>query len=105
MRAISNLFSAVTNLAASVDALAGVLDMATGRLRQSLALDEPPALSRAEAFDAVGPVATKRNGKAKAAAYGKEQRQSPPEGPAKYSRSVARSLARIIRSLLTGESV
>ena len=46
MNAIRNVFNAFSNLAASVNALAGVIDLATGRLRQQLALDGdmPPVL-------------------------------------------------------------
>jgi hypothetical protein len=39
MNAIGNVFNAFSNLAASVNALASVIDLATGRLRQQLALD------------------------------------------------------------------
>ena len=42
MNAIRSVFSAFSNLAASVNALAGVIDVATGRLRQHLALDSDP---------------------------------------------------------------
>ena len=42
MNAIRNVFNAFSNLAASVNALAGVIDVATGRLRQQLALDSDP---------------------------------------------------------------
>jgi hypothetical protein len=46
MKAIRNVFNAFSNLAAGVNALAGVIDLATGRLRQQLALDgeTPPVL-------------------------------------------------------------
>ena len=40
MRSIASVFSAFANLAASINALAGVLDVATGRLRQTLAEGE-----------------------------------------------------------------
>jgi hypothetical protein len=40
MNAIRNVFNAFSNLAASVNALASVIDLATGRLRQQLALDD-----------------------------------------------------------------
>jgi glyoxylase-like metal-dependent hydrolase (beta-lactamase superfamily II) len=61
--------NAFTNLAASVNALAGVLDVATSRLRQSLALDEvAPALTHGEVIDNDEPAPAKRNGKAKATA-------------------------------------
>ena len=43
MNAIRNVFNAFTNLAASINGLASVLDVATGRLRQQLALDGEPA--------------------------------------------------------------
>ena len=39
MNAIRSVFAALTNLAASVNALAAVIDAASGRLRQQLALD------------------------------------------------------------------
>ena len=56
MNEIRNVFNAFSNLAASVNALAGVIDLATGRLRQQLALDgeTPPVLDHqpAEAPDA-----------------------------------------------------
>jgi hypothetical protein len=39
MNAIRSVFNASSNLAASVNALASVIDVATGRLRQQLALD------------------------------------------------------------------
>ena len=42
MNAIRNVCNAFSNLAASVNALAGVIDVATGRLRQQLALDSDP---------------------------------------------------------------
>ena len=42
MNAIRNVCNAFSNLAASVNALAGVIDVATGRLRQQLALDGDP---------------------------------------------------------------
>jgi len=42
MNAIRNVFNAFSNLATSVNALAGVIDLATGRLRQQLALDSDP---------------------------------------------------------------
>jgi hypothetical protein len=42
VNAIRNVFNAFSNLAASVNALAGVIDLATGRLRQQLALDGDP---------------------------------------------------------------
>ena len=44
MNAIRNVFNAFTNLAASINALASVIDLATGRLRQQLALDYDPAV-------------------------------------------------------------
>jgi hypothetical protein len=44
MSAIRNVFNAFSNLAASVNALASVIDVATGRLRQQLALDYDPAV-------------------------------------------------------------
>ena len=46
MNAIRNVFNAFSNLAASVNTLASVIDLATGRLRQQLALDGdmPPVL-------------------------------------------------------------
>ncbi len=43
MNAIRSVFAAFTNLAASVNALAGIIDAASGRLRQQLALDDMPA--------------------------------------------------------------
>jgi hypothetical protein len=67
MNAIRNLITAFANLTASVNALAGVIDLTSGRLRQSLALDEAaPALPHGEVVDADSPSA-KRN-KAKATA-------------------------------------
>ena len=39
MQSIRNLFTAFANVAASLNALAGVIDAATARLRQQLALD------------------------------------------------------------------
>jgi hypothetical protein len=67
MRSIGNLFTAFTNLAASVNALASVVDVATGRLRQQLAVDEAaPALPHGEVIDADEPSPAKRTGKAKA---------------------------------------
>lgn len=44
MNAIRNVFNAFSNLAASVNALASVIDVATGRLRQQLALDGDPLI-------------------------------------------------------------
>jgi hypothetical protein len=56
MRSIGNLFTAFANLAASVKALAGVIDVATGRLRQQLALDDAvPALRHSDVLDAEEP--------------------------------------------------
>jgi len=43
MRSIARLFSAFGTLAESILSLSGVLDAATGRLRQQLALDEAAA--------------------------------------------------------------
>jgi hypothetical protein len=87
MRSIGNLFTAFTKLAASINTLAGVVDVATVRLRQQLALDEAaPALTHGEILDAEDSRPTKRNSKARAAVLstrGKEERQSPPEGPGK----------------------
>lgn len=78
MNAIRSVFAAFTNLAASVNALAGVIDAATGRLRQQLALDEaPPALTHGgqvldaapiPAEDASTPTAKGRNGRVKTTA-------------------------------------
>jgi len=42
VNAIRNVFNAFSNLAASLTALASVIDLATGRLRQQLALDSDP---------------------------------------------------------------
>jgi hypothetical protein len=42
MNAIRSVFAAFTNLAASINALASVIDLATDRLRQQLALDSEP---------------------------------------------------------------
>ncbi|HEY7159457.1 MAG TPA: hypothetical protein VH575_36260 [Gemmataceae bacterium] len=42
MNVIRNVFNAFNNLAVSVNALASVIDLATGRLRQQLALDGDP---------------------------------------------------------------
>jgi hypothetical protein len=39
MNAIRNVFNAFSNLAASVNGLAALIDVASGRLRQHLALD------------------------------------------------------------------
>jgi hypothetical protein len=39
MNAIRNVFTAFSNLASSVNSLAAVIDIATGKLRQQLALD------------------------------------------------------------------
>lgn len=39
MNAIRSVFAALGNLAASINGLAGVIDVASGRLRQQLALD------------------------------------------------------------------
>lgn len=39
MNAIRSVFVALSNLASSINGLANVLDVATGRLRQQLALD------------------------------------------------------------------
>jgi hypothetical protein len=39
MNSIRSVFAALGNLAASINGLASVLDVATGRLRQQLALD------------------------------------------------------------------
>ncbi len=45
MNAIRSVFTAFAHLAASVNGLASIIDAATGRLQQQLALDEaPPAL-------------------------------------------------------------
>lgn len=71
MNAIRNVFNAFTNLAASVNALAGVVDAASARLRQQLALEEtPPLLPRGEVLehDAESASSAKRNGRAKASA-------------------------------------
>ena len=43
MNAIRSVFIALANLAASINGLAGVIDVASGRLRQQLALDGEPA--------------------------------------------------------------
>jgi hypothetical protein len=42
MNAIRSVFAALGNLAASINGLASVIDVATGRLRQQLALDYDP---------------------------------------------------------------
>jgi hypothetical protein len=56
------VFSALSNLAASMNNLAGVIDVATGRLRQSLALDDTaPALMHGDVIDAEEPAPAKRN--------------------------------------------
>ena len=44
MNAIRSVFAALGNLAASINGMASVLDVATGRLRQQLALDYDPAV-------------------------------------------------------------
>ncbi|HWG47711.1 MAG TPA: hypothetical protein VN688_33410 [Gemmataceae bacterium] len=44
MNAIRFVFTAFSNLATSLNALAGVVDIATGRLRQQLALDAPEVI-------------------------------------------------------------
>jgi hypothetical protein len=44
MNAIRSVFAALGNLAASINGLASVLDVATGRLRQQLALDFDPSV-------------------------------------------------------------
>ena len=51
MNAIKNVFAALANVAASLNALASVVDCATGKLRQQLALDEPAALTHGEVID------------------------------------------------------
>jgi len=43
MNAIRNVFAAFANLAASINSLASIIDTASGRLRQQLALDVEPA--------------------------------------------------------------
>jgi hypothetical protein len=61
---------ALSNLSASINSLAGVLDVATGRLRQQLALDEAvPALPHGEIIDAEEATpSTKRHARAKTSA-------------------------------------
>jgi hypothetical protein len=45
MNSIRSVFAALGNLAASINGLASVIDVASGRLRQQLALDyDPPIL-------------------------------------------------------------
>ena len=70
MRSASKLFAALGTLADSILALASVVDVATGQLRQQLALDEaPPALPHGEILDAEEPApSTKRNGRTSKAA-------------------------------------
>jgi hypothetical protein len=69
MQSIRNVFAAFANLAASLNALASVVDTATGRLRQSLALDETPAMLPGDVIDAEPePAATRRNGRTKTTA-------------------------------------
>jgi hypothetical protein len=53
MKAVGNVFTALSNLAASINALAGVLDGASNRLRHQLD-HEPslPALPHGEVIDA-----------------------------------------------------
>lgn len=53
MRSLTKLFGAVGSLADSILALASIVDVATGRLRQNLALDdaEAPALPHADIID------------------------------------------------------
>jgi hypothetical protein len=69
MQSIRNVFAAFANLAASLNALASVVDVATGRLRQSLALDEPALLPPGDVIDAEPePATARRNGRTKATA-------------------------------------
>lgn len=53
MQAIRNLFTALANLAGAINSLAAFIDVATGRLRQSLALDDagPTVLEHQSAGD------------------------------------------------------
>jgi hypothetical protein len=44
MNAIRSVFTALGNLAASINGLASVIDVASGHLRQQLALDYDPAV-------------------------------------------------------------
>jgi hypothetical protein len=68
MNAIRNVFAALPNLSASINALAGVIDLAAGRLRQSLALDDAaPALPHGEIIDADS-LSTKRSSRTSKAA-------------------------------------
>jgi hypothetical protein len=60
MKAIRNVFHAFSNLAASVNALASVIDVATGRLRQQLALDAMPGIEHQSAEE---PNSATANGK------------------------------------------
>jgi hypothetical protein len=62
MKAIRNVFHAFRNLAASVNALASVIDVATGRLRQQLALDGD-AMPNTEHQSAEEPDSATANGK------------------------------------------
>jgi hypothetical protein len=43
MNSIRSVFAALSNLAASINGLASVIDVASGRLREQLALDGEPA--------------------------------------------------------------
>jgi hypothetical protein len=52
MNAIRNVFSALGTLANSINSLARVLDVATGRLRQQLVLDDAPPALPGEVIDA-----------------------------------------------------
>jgi hypothetical protein len=67
VNAIRNVFAALSNLSASVNALAGVIDVATSRLRQSLALDDAvPALPHAEIIEGEETTPSTKRKKAKA---------------------------------------
>jgi hypothetical protein len=69
MNAIRNLITGFANLTASVNALAGVIDLTSGRLRQSLALGEAaPALPHSDVLDADKPAPAKRSSRTAKAA-------------------------------------
>lgn len=65
MNAIRNVFTALANLASSINGLAAVLDVATGKLRQQLALDDGPAVIEHAPGESEEPT---RNGRTRKAA-------------------------------------
>jgi hypothetical protein len=67
MNAIRSVFNALSNLAASINAIAGVLDVAAGKLRQQLALDEAHVIEHQPAVLEDGTPTAKRNGRKTAA--------------------------------------